>query len=198
VRVEGGTRWVCGTLGKVHGLGGELYLNLAPGGLEYLSGGESFFIADEKGGGERPCGVERAGGSDARPLVRLGLAASREEAIALQGLTLLASGGPLDDLPHYRVGDLIGRAVRDQASGALLGEVADVLAAPAHDVLELRAPGGGSLLVPLVEELVWEDADGGLTVRAGLVDAPASDPAPDAPAPAAAEGERAVPSKGDV
>ena len=168
---EGGTRWVCGTLGKVHGLCGEMYLNLAPGGLAYLEGGERFFVSDEKGGGERPCAVARAGGDDARPLVRLDIAATREAAIGLQGLTVLASGGPLDDLPHYRVGDLLGRVAREQGTGAEIGEVVDVLAGPAHDVLELRPPGGGpNVLVPLVGELVWEDGGSALTVRAGLLD----------------------------
>jgi len=168
---EGDTRWVCGTLGKVHGLHGELYLNLAPGGLAYLEAGERFFVSDEKGGKGRPCAVTRAGGSDRRPLVRLDGAASREAAIALQGLTLLASGGPLDELPRYRAGDLLGRAAREEGSGAVLGEVVDVLSSPAHEILELRPPGGGTaVLVPLVDELVWEDEEGRLTVRAGLLD----------------------------
>ncbi len=163
------TRWVCGRLGKAHGLAGELYLDLAPDGLTYLDGGERFFVADERRGGERACTVRRAGGSDARPLVTLDLAASRAEAVALQGQTLLASGGPLDDLPHYRVGDLIGRVLREEG-GAVVGEVTDVLTAPAHEILELRPEGGGApVFVPLVEELVWEDAGGGLTVRAGLL-----------------------------
>ena len=165
------TRWVCGTLGKVHGLRGELYLNLAPGGLAYLEAGERFVLADEKRGGTRPCALTRVGGTDARPLLAMDLAATREEAIALQGLTLLASGGALNELPSYRVGDLLGRVARDEGSGAELGEVVDVLVGPAHDILELRPPGGGpAVLVPLVPELVWEDGGSGLTVRAGLLD----------------------------
>ncbi len=163
--------WVCGTLGKVHGLGGRLYLNLAPGGLGYLDAGVRFVVCDERGGEMRPCILRRAGGGDARPLIELDLASSREEAVALQGLTLLASGGELDEIPHYRTGDLIGRRVREQGSGAGVGTVSDVLASPAHDILEVRlSSGGSSLLVPLVRELVWEDDDGGLTVRAGLLD----------------------------
>ena len=165
------TRWVCGTLGKVHGLRGELYLNLAPGGLLYLEGGERFVLADEKRGATRPCALRRVGGSDERPLLALDLAATREEAIALQGLTLLACGGALDALPNFRVGDLLGRVAREEGSGAEVGEVVDVLAGPAHDILELRPRGGGTtVLVPLVRELVWEDGGGGLTVRAGLLD----------------------------
>jgi ribosomal 30S subunit maturation factor RimM len=179
VTTEGGTRWVCGALGKVHGLRGEMYLNLAPDGLVYLENGERFFVSDEKGG-ERPCAVTRAGGDDARPLVTLDLAATRDAAIALQGLTLLASGGVLEELPHYRVGDLLGRLVREQDTGVEIGEVVDVLAGAAHDVLELKPPdGGANVLVPLVEELVWEGDDGGLTVRAGLLETSPQGDAPD-------------------
>ncbi|MCX6364706.1 MAG: PRC-barrel domain-containing protein [Actinobacteria bacterium] len=170
--------WSCGTLGKAHGLHGELYLNLAPEGLERLRLGADFYVAradkDAPEGAERlvPCEVTRAGGTDQRPLVRLDLAASREAAIALQGMDLLAAGGELDALPFYRVGDLIGLRV-ETASGALLGEVGDVLEARAHEILQVRAPDGASLLLPLVEELVSVDAEAGvLRVVDGLVEPP--------------------------
>lgn len=163
--------WVCGTLGKAHGLRGELYVNLAPGGLGYLQNGERFFVSGPRRGEPRPCDLARRGGSDARPIVAVDLAATREEAVALQGLTLLASGGPLDAVPQYRVGDLLGRRVREQGSLRDLGEVVDVLLGPAHDILELDPPGGGGpVLVPLVSELVWEDGESGLVVRDGLLD----------------------------
>ena len=162
--------WSCGVLGKVHGLRGELYLNLAPGGLERLERGERFYVDDEGAGGPRPCAVTRAGGTDRRPLVRLDLAATRDEAIALQGRELLASGGELDELPHYRVGDLLGRPVRT-ASGRLVGEVRDVLETPAHEVLAVRAPDGADVLIPLVDELLSLQADG-LIVVDGLLDEP--------------------------
>jgi 16S rRNA processing protein RimM len=162
----------------VHGLRGEFYLNLSPDGLEHLTLGADFFVArpdpDAPEGAERlvPCAVTRAGGTAQRPLVRLDLAQTREAAIALQGMELLAAGGELDELPFYRVGDLIGLRV-ETASGGLLGEVSDVLEAPAHEVLQVRAPDGTSLLLPLVEELVSVDAEAGvLRFVDGLVDAP--------------------------
>ena len=37
--------WACGVLGKVHGLRGELYLNLSPGGLERLELGSDWLRA---------------------------------------------------------------------------------------------------------------------------------------------------------
>jgi len=181
--------WACGILGKVHGLRGELYLNLSPDGLEHLRLGADFYVArpgqDAPEGAERlvPCAVTRAGGTDQRPLVRLDLAPTREAAIALQGMELLAAGGELDALPFYRVGDLIGLRV-ESAAGRLLGEVSDVLEAPAHEILEVRAPDGASLLLPLVEELVSVDAEAGvLRVVDGLVDAPAEQSRPDPEAP---------------
>jgi 16S rRNA processing protein RimM len=181
-----GTRglWACGILGKAHGLHGELYLNLSPQGLEHLRLGADFYLArpdeDAPEGTERlvPCAVTRAGGTDQRPLVRLDLAPTREAAIAVQGMELLAAGGELDELPFYRVGDLIGLRV-ETASGGLLGEVSDVIEAPAHEILQVRAPNGASLLLPLVDALVSVDAEAGvLRVVDGLVDAPGEESRP--------------------
>jgi 16S rRNA processing protein RimM len=166
----GPSLWSCGTLGKVHGLKGELYLNLAPGGLDRLELGERFFVADEGAGEPRPCALTRAGGTDRRPLVVLDLAATRDEAIRLQGLELLAAGDALDLQPHYRVGDLLGLPVRT-ASGRAVGEVRDVLEAPAHEILAVRAADGEDVLIPLVDELVGLQ-DGVLTVVDGLLDEP--------------------------
>ena len=186
--------WSCGILGKVHGLRGELYLNLSPDGLEHLRLGADFYVArPDQGapeGAERlaACAVTRAGGTAQRPLVRLDLAPTREAAFALQGMELLAAGGELDALPFYRVGDLMGLRV-ETAAGRLLGEVSDVLEAPAHEILQVRAPDGASLLLPLVEELVSVDAEAGvLRVVDGLVDAPAEESRPD---PEASPGESA-------
>ena len=162
--------WSCGTLGKVHGLKGQLYLNLAPGGLDRLELGERFYIADEGAGEPRPCAVTRMGGTDRRPLVRLDLAQTRDEAIALQGRELLAAGDQLEEQPHYRVGDLLGLPVHT-ASGGLVGQVRDVLEAPAHEILAVRAPDGSDVLIPLVDELVRLEDDG-LAVVDGLLDEP--------------------------
>jgi 16S rRNA processing protein RimM len=165
--------WSCGTLGKVHGLKGELYLNLAPGGLDRLELGERFYVADGGAGQTRPCAVTRVGGTDQRPLVVTDLAATRDEAIRLQGLELLAAGDELDAQPHYRVGDLLGLPV-ETASGRPIGEVSDVIESPAHEILVVRAPDGSDVLIPLVDELLGLD-DGVVVVVDGLLEEP---PAP--------------------
>jgi 16S rRNA processing protein RimM len=180
--MDGVTRralWGCGTLGKVHGLRGELYLNLAADGLQRLERGEEFFVLRPAvpGGDEQlvPCRVKRAGGTAQRPLVRLDVARTREAACELQGCELLAAGEALDAEPHYVVGDLIGLRV-ETSSGRLLGSVTDVFETPAHEVLQVAAPDGGELLVPLVDELVHVDDAGDeavLRVVEGLLDEPA-------------------------
>jgi 16S rRNA processing protein RimM len=178
--VSGRGLWACGTLGKVHGLRGELYLNLAVNGLLHLERGTEFFLHCVRGGegDERllPCEVRRAGGTDQRPLVLVDLAATRDEALALQGCELLAAGGELDELPHYVVGDLLGLPV-ETVSGTALGTIEDVLETPAHEVLRVRAADGSELLLPLVPELVEVDEAAGVArVVDGLVDEVGSEP----------------------
>jgi 16S rRNA processing protein RimM len=168
--------WTCGTLGKVHGLRGELYLKVAPGGVGYLEMGTTFFLADpsieerEDRAHLIACVPRRVGGTDLKPILQLDLANTRDEAIALQGLELLACGGELEDLPHFRVGDLIGLRV-ETAAGRPLGVVSDVLETPVHEVLEIKTPQGGPLLVPLVDQVVTiDEAQGVARVIDGLVD----------------------------
>jgi 16S rRNA processing protein RimM len=170
--------WACGTLGKAHGLKGELYLDLAPGGLEVLELAETFHLSEHDAGGAGDaslCAVTRAGGSDRRPLVRLDLAQTRDEAIALQGRVLYGAGGGLEGRPHYMVDDLIGLTVRYE--GRALGEVANVVSAPAQELLVVRRAGARDVLVPLVDELVTVDLEAGVAdVVAGLLDDELSPP----------------------
>ena len=102
-------------------------------------------------------------------MIRLDCAATREQLLAYQGATLLASGGALDDLPAYRVGDLIGLAVLEEPSRPV-GTVTDVLSGPAQEILQVATPDGEAVLVPLVDELVTVDLDEGVVrVREGLL-----------------------------
>ena len=161
--------WACGTVGRAHGLNGEFYLDLLPGGLAYLTGGERFFVDRPSDATPEPVALVRVGGTDDRPLARLEGVESREAARALHGALLLASAPALDEgVDHYPVGELIG--CRVISGGAELGVVDDVLLNPAHDILEIRAPDGGRILIPFVAELVEVDREGRLVaVREGLL-----------------------------
>jgi 16S rRNA processing protein RimM len=165
---EHGALWACGTLGRAHGLHGEMYVNLAPGGLEYLQEGERFYVNEEGADAPRPVELQFAGGTDRRPLVRVSAAGSRDAAAALTGATLYAAGGDLDQRPFYRVSELIG--LRAVCGGRELGIVTDVISAPANDVLEVTADDGQRLLLPLKDEIVTVDQAAGVaTVIEGFL-----------------------------
>jgi 16S rRNA processing protein RimM len=155
-------------LGRPHGLHGEIALQPLPDGVSYLEQGTEFFLS--RGGEEEPEAVrlERIGGSDRRPLLRLDGIESRDEAATLSGSLLLASGGPLDELPQYVVGDLIG--LRAVCGDRELGAVTDVLQGVVHDILQIAGHDGEEVLVPLVDELVTVDREAGVViVREGLL-----------------------------
>jgi len=169
---EGGateTLWPCGTLGRPHGLRGELTLRPGPEGLTYLALGARFWVASADGSAPDPVVVERAGGTDRRPYLRLDGVATRDAAARLTGSLLLASGGGLEDIPQYTVGRLLGLPAT--SGGSALGRVADVLEGVTHEILVIRDDDGEELLVPLVEELVTVDEKRRcVIVREGLVE----------------------------
>ena len=161
--------WACGTVGRAHGLKGEVYLELLPGGLSYLTGGERFFVERADASQPEPAGLARAGGTDLHPIVRFEGIDTREAAVALHGAVVLAAGEGLDEgVDHYPVAELVG--CRVVAGADELGVVRDVLVNPAHDILEIAGPGGASTLVPFVAALVEVDRAARLIrVREGLL-----------------------------
>ena len=163
--------WSVGVLGKVHGLKGELYLNLAVDGLQRLEAGERFFLPPGRAPESPVPARSRAWAArTSAPSLSPTLRPREKRPSPCRGSSFLASGAGLDQQPHYRVGDLVGLPVRT-ASGRLLGEVSDVLEAPAHEILAVRAPDGSELLLPLVDELV-RLTDDELVVVDGLLDEP--------------------------
>jgi 16S rRNA processing protein RimM len=92
---------------------------------------------------------------------------SREEAEALRGTVLVVDSAELpeiEDADEWYDHQLVGLAAVDPA-GAALGEVADVVHAPASDLLVVRDADGREHLVPFVRELVPAvDVPGGQVV----------------------------------
>jgi len=77
------------------------------------------------------------------------------DAEALRGMVFLADrkflAGPEEGVLYFE--DFEGRDVVDEA-GRLLGRVADMFGAGGSDVIAIRTPGGGELLVPATREVV--------------------------------------------
>jgi 16S rRNA processing protein RimM len=93
--------------------------------------------------------------------------ASREAAEALRGTVLVVDSEELpaiDDPEEWYDHQLVGLAAVDTA-GAALGDVSDVVHAPASDLLVVRDGDGREHLVPFVRELVPAvDVPGGRVV----------------------------------
>ena len=125
-----------GRVGRPHGLDGSFRVESA---MHSLNAGTQVRVQ----GAERV--VERRGGTDDRPLVRLDGVRDRDAAAALRGELLLVSesDAPLTD-EEWLAGDLVGCIVPG------LGGVTRVLEAPSCDLLELD----DGTLVPLISDAV--------------------------------------------
>ena len=111
-------------------------------GTEIEVGGRAAVIVGRKGTAERP-------------ILLLDLASDRDGAEALRGSEVTVPGRSLPEIEgdEYFHVDLVGCSVR--AGRRKLGTVADVLAYPANDILQVR-PGDGSepIMVPFVDDVV--------------------------------------------
>jgi 16S rRNA processing protein RimM len=156
-------RIVVGRIGRPHGLDGSVYLE-GHGGVVPLRAGMHVLV------GEQPATVAARRGVERRPIVRFNLASTREDAQALRGRLVSVDSAdlPQTDPDEYFHIDLIGCEV--VAGDRRLGEVVDVLAYPANDVLDVR-DGEHQLLIPFAEDALLEvDVPGRrIAVREGLL-----------------------------
>jgi 16S rRNA processing protein RimM len=138
-----------GRVGRPHGLDGSFHVvEPAP---QLLSVGSEIWV------GERTTEILRRAGTDARPILRVGLATDRMEAEALRGEPLRAprAGAPPLEKDEYWAEDLVGCTV--VAASGELGTVARLLPYPSCELLEL----GDGTLIPLVRDaIVSVDPDG--------------------------------------
>ncbi len=104
--------------------------------------------------GGRDLEIVRRAGTDARPILRLAGVEDREAVEALRGEDLWVRRGDLPDLEadEWYAEDLEGLPVFD--ADVEVGMVTRLLAYPSCEVLEVKRPGGDSLLVPLVADAV--------------------------------------------
>jgi len=135
-----------GRVGRPHGLDGSFHVTR--GRWLLLEPGATLRVRD------RDHVVERRAGTEDRPILRFAGAVSREDAEALRGADLQA---PLDAAPALEEGafwaeELEGCAVAD--GDIAVGVVVAMDELPSCEVLRVRRPDGGELLVPMVADAV--------------------------------------------
>jgi 16S rRNA processing protein RimM len=131
-------------VGRPHGLDGSFYVEpraSSSAAAEGLDVGAAVTVGDLESV------VERRGGTDARPLIRIAGVDDREAAAALRGQTILVAGEDRLEAGEYMVDDLVGCEVPG------LGVVGRVLGGPSCDLLEV---GPDAVLVPLVSDAIRE------------------------------------------
>jgi 16S rRNA processing protein RimM len=138
-------RVVIGAVGRAHGLGGFLHL-VGYGGVVQLDPGTAVRV------GEHDAVIAERKGTAERPLIRLDIAASREQVDELRGcdVTVAADALPETGSDEFFHVDLLGCTV--VCDGRTLGSVTRVHEYPANDVLELDS----GEMIPFVDDVVVE------------------------------------------
>ena len=145
---------VVGRIARAHGVGGEVAVEVRTDSpeLRFAVGARVETDPAERG----PLTVRRTRWHSGRLLVSFDEVPDRTVAEELRGTLLVADSAtspPVDDPEEFWDHQLIGLAALSVV-GDRLGEVEDVLHAPAGDLLVVRTPAGGELLVPFVRAIV--------------------------------------------
>ena len=165
---------VVGRVGRAHGVRGEVTVDVR------TDEPHARFVVGARLGTDPaaagPLTVAAVRPHQGRLLLRFAEVPDRGAAEGLRGVLLTVDVDESDEPvgpDEFYDHQLVGLQVRDQR-GSTVGQVADVVHNPGHDLLVVRRGDGGEALVPFVAELVTEvDLEGGaLTVadRPGLLD----------------------------
>jgi 16S rRNA processing protein RimM len=141
---------VVGMVTKVHGLRGEVAVELRSDNPERFAPGADLFTGDG-----RRLKVERAHRHGARLLVSFEGVQDRNGAEALRGASLQVPESWLPELPQgeYWPFQLEGCAVETE-SGRSLGTLTDVIPYPANDLWVARDDAGEEILVPAIRDVI--------------------------------------------
>lgn len=148
---------VVGRVVKAHGITGELVVDVRTDDPdERFAVGNRLRLKPARGEGGRDVVIESARPHGGRLLVRLPGVADRNAADALRGQLFVVDSGqlpPIEDPDEFYDHQLEGLAVRT-VGGRAVGTVAEVLHTAAGELLSVRTPEGGEVLVPFVSAIV--------------------------------------------
>jgi 16S rRNA processing protein RimM len=144
---------VVGRIARAHGVGGEVAVEVRTDSPELRF--EPGSVIETEPPDRGPLTVERARWHSGRLLVAFAGVTDRTEAEALRNTMLVAdsASSPTVDEDEYWDHELVDLAIVT-ADGFPLGSVEDVLHPPGADLLVVRRPDGGELLVPFVRAIV--------------------------------------------
>jgi 16S rRNA processing protein RimM len=144
---------VVGRIARAHGIGGEVAVEVRTDSPELRFAPGAVLDTDPAERG--PLTIERARWHSGRLLVSFAEVVDRTGAESLRNTLLVAdsSTSPAVDDDEFWDHDLIDLAVVT-VDGAELGAISDVVHPPGADLLVVRRPDGGELLVPFVREIV--------------------------------------------
>lgn len=146
-----------GIAGTPHGISGTLRVKVTGSGVHLREGVEPTISGVRRR-------IRRVRETPKDFLVDLEGVETREAAEGLRGAELLLESSVLDplDTDEFYIHSLLGLEVAGE-DGESLGQVADVIENPAHEILVIK--NGTEYLVPFVSEQVLEvDIDGGRMV----------------------------------
>ena len=144
---------VVGRIARAHGIGGEVAVEVRTDSpeLRFAPG----VVLETEPPDNGPLTVERARWHSGRMLVSFAEVADRTSAEALRNTLLVADSAtsPVVDEDEYWDHQLVDLSVVT-TDGSPLGAVSDVVHSPGGDLLVVRRPEGGELLVPFVRSIV--------------------------------------------
>lgn len=159
------TRWVAvGSVGRTHGVRGEVRVRLAPGTQVELIAGMPVRLTREGEALESTLESVRAGDSDS-PIVQVAGIAVKEDAAlwTLAAFELREEDLPEIDEDEFYYHEVIGARLVT-ADGAALGEVTNVWEGGGRHYLVCEVPGKGEAYLPLLGENLLE-----IRAREGVV-----------------------------
>ncbi len=145
---------VVGRIGRPHGVRGEVSVEVRTDEPDERFAVGSVLATDPADRG--PLTVTRLHWHSGRLLLSFDGVADREGAEALRDTVLVVDSDDLpalDDPDEFYDHQLVGLRV-ELADGTALGIVADVVHAPAEDLLAVARPDGDEVLVPFVSAIV--------------------------------------------
>lgn len=164
-----------GTITGTHGVGGELKVRLSTDEPEHFTTLKQVYIGDE----EQPRRLLSVRLDNEQALICLAGITTPEAGQKVRGQRVRIAGGDAKPLgpDEYFLYQLIGLTAYDPG-GVRIGVVSDLMETGAHDVLVITPERGPEILVPHHPAYVTEivPAEGRLTVRLPVYDAPAATP----------------------